>query len=68
MSNILKYDLVLNEEKTDCGADTTKRRTIRIPSMVSRTNTITLDLMVGLYEESEETHIDTVGDAEVMAT
>ena len=58
--------MVLNEEKTDCGVDTT-RRTIRIPSTDSRTHTITLDLMVGLYEESQEMHIDTVRDAEGMA-
>ena len=55
-------------KRSQTGADTTKRTTIRIPSTDSRTHTITLDLMVGLCEESQETHIDTVRDAEVMAT
>ena len=59
--------MVLNEEKTNCRADATKRRMTRVPSTGSRTHTITLDLMMGLSNfrmKNEEADIDTVGDDE----
>ena len=57
--------MVLNEEKTNCRADATKRRMTRVPSTGSRAHTITLGLVMGLSNirmKNEEVHIDAVRD------
>ena len=55
---------MLNEEKTNCRADMTKRRTTRIPSTDSHHSRPHGGAVQYSDEESEETHIDTVGDNE----